>query len=535
MRGHTAAASRPSPLALPFEGSPLEEAGYLGEMFLSQQPAQRRRELGQFFTPPRVARFMAGLTRPTRTVRRILDPGAGSGILACALLEELPAGTAPVHVDAYEVDHGLAGVCREALERSRRWLGGRGVEMTFEVHETDFVKANASCLSPSLFASSLPAPYDTAILNPPYFKLQKADPRARAAAEIVHGQPNIYALFLAITASLLAEDGVMVSITPRSFTAGDYFLSFRRHFFSQVTPEAIHLFDSRQDAFSKDEVLQENVIFRARKARPSPGAMVTVTTSAGVEDLGSPRSRAVPLSAVVDLSSRDMVVHIPAADVDEAVLTFVRAWPERLGSLGLAVSTGPIVAFRARESLAYGHETAPGLVPLLWLHNVQSMAARWPLPDLNKPQLFRVDESSAKLLVPSENYVLMRRFSAKEEARRLVAAPLFGRELGEDGLGLENHLNYVYRLRGSLSPAEAVGLAAVLGSTLLDRYFRVSNGHTQVNATELRSLPLPPLRRLTAIGEALLDDPAAPGRADAAVGRVLHVPATLTEETSLHG
>ena len=535
MKAHAATNARPVPQALALEGSPAEEAALLGRQHLQEQATERRREFGQFFTPVPVARFMARLAHPDGRVRRILDPGSGSGILACALLEELPDGTGPVHVDAYEVDQDLACVCHNALSRAQRWMLHREIGMTFSVHNTDFVRANAACLSTSLFESARPVSYDVAILNPPYFKLAKADPRARAAAEIVHGQPNIYALFLAITASLLAERGVMVSITPRSFTTGDYFRSFRKHLFSQVTPELVHLFDSRHDAFSKDEVLQENVIVLARKARPALDASVQLSTSAGVSDLGRPKTRTVPLASVVDLRSRDLVLHIPAAEADDAALSFVRTWPQTLGSLGLSVSTGPVVAFRARGSLLYEADSAEGATPLLWLQHVKPMAVRWPLPGVHKPQYFRVEPSTQGLLVPSENYVVIRRFSAKEEARRLVAAPLFGRDLSEGGLALENHLNYIYRPRGSLTRAEATGLSAVLGSALLDRFFRVSNGNTQVNATELRSLPLPGLPEITAIGEELLGAPDSSARAEEVFGRILNVPTALQAEIGSHG
>jgi adenine-specific DNA-methyltransferase len=513
--------------ALPLETSPADDAAYLGGLFLQEQPATRRRELAQFFTPLPVARFMAKLARPGKRAHRILDPGAGSGILACALLEELPDGSGPVHVDAYEIDHALARICRSSLEGAKSWLASRGVEMTFEMHAADFVTENAACLSASLFAVPQAAPYDIAILNPPYFKLQKADPRARAASEVVHGQPNIYALFMAITASLLGEKGVMVSITPRSFTTGDYFRRFRKHLFSQVTPEAVHLFDSRQDAFSKDEVLQENVIVRARKTRPTPKSTVQVSVSAGIGDLRRRRSRPVPLNSVVDLRSRDLVFHIPTVESDDEILVFVRAWPATLGSLGFAVSTGPIVSFRARQSLAYEAGPDESTVPLLLLHHVLPMAVRWPLAGVSKAQYFRVDETTRKLIVPSGNYVVMRRFSAKEEKRRLVASPLFGREFSGHGLGLENHLNYVYRPRGAMTRTEAIGLAAILGSSLLDRYFRVSNGNTQVNATELRALPLPPLALIKKIGEELMRSSLTAEVADHVVAEVLRVPRHL--------
>jgi adenine-specific DNA-methyltransferase len=73
-------------------------------------------------------------------------------------------------------------------------------------------------------------------------------------------------------------------------------------------------------------------------------------------------------------------------------------------------------------------------------------------------------------------------------------------------VGLENHLNYIYRLDGEMGKAEAVGLSALLNSGLIDRYFRISNGNTQVNATELRALPLPSLPVITAIGQVLLEE-----------------------------
>src|SRR5450830_114437 len=481
--------------------SPSEYAARLGALFLSEKNAEGRRELGQFFTPLEVARFMARLARPGRRVRYVLDPGAGIGILACALCEKLQAG--PVHIDAYEIDHGLAYLLRAALENAQEWLSHKGVALTFTVHETDFVTENAVYLSETtLFDSSPPRTYDVAVLNPPYFKLGKSDPRARAASEIVHGQPNIYALFMGITASLLADRGIMVSITPRSFTTGDYFRRFREHLFSRVAPEAIHLFDSRKDAFREDSVLQENVIVRARKTKPGSVKTVRVSASGGIADLKHRRSRAIPMESVLDVRSKDFVFHIPADEKDEEILRFVRAWPETLRSLGLAVSTGPVVAFRSREFLE--HEEGASTVPLLWLHNVRQMAVTWPLAGTRKPQHIREEHDSRKLLVPSENYVVLRRFSAKEETRRLVAAPLFGKVLSKTSIGLENHLNYVYRVRGHLSREEAAGLAAVLGSSLLDRYFRVSNGNTQVNATELRALPLPSLRLIESIGKELM-------------------------------
>jgi adenine-specific DNA-methyltransferase len=134
------------------------------------------------------------------------------------------------------------------------------------------------------------------------------------------------------------------------------------------------------------------------------------------------------------------------------------------------------------------------------LRNVKPGEVIWPL-DNGKLQAISVDADKDKLLVPATNHVLVRRFSAKEEERRLVAAAFISGNWEHPRIGLENHLNFIYRPGGELTTDEAYGLAAFLDSALADRYFRILNGNTQVNAEELRSLPLPRSDVIEAIGK----------------------------------
>jgi len=111
---------------------------------------------------------------------------------------------------------------------------------------------------------------------------------------------------------------------------------------------------------------------------------------------------------------------------------------------------------------------------------------------------------SADVLVPNETYVLVKRFSAKEEPRRVVASVYDHNKFSQyNAVGFENHLNYYHQDGRGLLPVLARGLSVYLNSTLLDEFFRHFSGHTQVNATDLRMLRYPTTTELEHLGNAV--------------------------------
>jgi adenine-specific DNA-methyltransferase len=134
-----------------------------------------------------------------------------------------------------------------------------------------------------------------------------------------------------------------------------------------------------------------------------------------------------------------------------------------------------------------------------------SGAISWPKPASKKPNAIVQCDETRHLLVPNECYVLVKRFSSKEEARRVVAIVYDPQCFTTDQVGFENHLNYFHRNGRGLDYDLARGLAAFLNSTLVDEYFRQFNGHTQVNATDLRNLRYPTQKQLRALGEKIGD------------------------------
>ena len=133
-------------------------------------------------------------------------------------------------------------------------------------------------------------------------------------------------------------------------------------------------------------------------------------------------------------------------------------------------------------------------------HTCTTAPSLWP-KDSKKPNAIIHSDASADLLVPSGHYVLVKRFSAKEEQRRVVAGIINPEIIVSPVFAFENHLNYYHRHGAGLPPLIARGLSAFLNSSFVDSYFRQFNGHTQVNATDLRSLRYPPVTRLEALGD----------------------------------
>jgi len=487
--------------------SPIEVCQIVGDWYIANSSDARRREAGQFFTPPIVARYMANLAGTLHNQVHVLDPGAGVGILSCAICESaVVQRLSALTIVAYESDSVLHALCLFTLNYARDILHEHGIELSIELYQQDFIEAMSEQMTQtSLWSNSLRPehPFDLAILNPPYFKVNQNDLRARLVKGIVHGRTNMYTMFMSLAASSLRAGGRYVSITPRSFASGAYFSHFRRQFFDMMTPEVIHLFDSRRAAFEDAQVLQENIILTGVKKGVTSvdPPSVTISRSRGLDDLAHPLIQQAPRRFIIDDKQKDPTLHLPVSDIDTHLLQAFRRWNTSLATYGLEISTGPVVPFRSSDMLTSIEQVKRGeAVPLLWLQHVHRMRVEWPLMRFDKPQGV-LRQAGQKLLVKNTSQVILRRFSAKEEPRRITAAVLPDSAFGTDLIALENHLNYVYRPGGTLSYEEAMGIAAFLNSTLVDRHFRITNGNTQVNATELRKLPLPPWERLTRIGE----------------------------------
>jgi adenine-specific DNA-methyltransferase len=464
-----------------------------------------KKEFGQFFTPASLGAYLASLTTFIGAEVRLLDPGFGTGVLACALVERLVqtnAALATVFLDAYDVDAGVLPYAQATLTYLKDWLASRGIALQAQLLNQDFVLAQAT--EWQLAFQPITPRYDVVIANPPYFKLGKDDPRNALVRPRQFDQPNIYALFVVQATLLTQPGGELLFLIPRSFCSGPYFERFRSFLYDHLRLDYFHLFHARDQAFKKDAVLQENILFKATRLDQATqqNYPIQIASSTGTQDLNNPEYLSCRLDEVVDLGSREKVLFLPTTEAERALITSFKTWRHRLQDFGLEVSTGPVVAFRTTEYLREAADA--GHVPLLWIDHVRRASIHWPNARGRQQYLALAGGKKASLL-PVRNYVLLRRFSAKGDKHRLIAAPFLAADWAQyAAVGLENKLNYCYARTGELTTVQTVGLSALLNSNLYDAFFRIFNGNTQVSATEARALPMPPLATIEAIGEQLL-------------------------------
>jgi adenine-specific DNA-methyltransferase len=249
-----------------------------------------RATLGQFMTPAPVASFMASLFRETKSnVVHLLDPGAGVGSLTAAFVENLCLSNQRpelLSVTAYEIDFLLVDYLNSTLKDCRQKCEGAGIGFDFEIVQQDFIRSASEFLRHDLFSDfSRGGRFTHAILNPPYKKIRSDSEHRLLLRSAGIETSNLYSAFVALAIKMLEPDGELVAIVPRSFCNGPYFKPFRKLLSKTMGIDRVHVFESRDQAFKGDDVLQENLVFHAIKGVRPPNTVLTSSAGPDFSDM----------------------------------------------------------------------------------------------------------------------------------------------------------------------------------------------------------------------------------------------------------
>lgn len=474
---------------------PMEDIIRLQSNFLASKSMEARKSLGQFFTGSTVSEYMASLiNKPESKIVRILDAGAGTGILtAYTALRCLDLGCKAVHAVLYELDSEAAPNLEQTLKIVQNTYSQQRAKFTFEIRCEDFVLARPD------MDEGIPD-FDISVINPPYFKYSaKNSPYAKALTDLYHGDPNIYASFMAVVMASMSQGGQMVTITPRSFTNGLYFKGFRSYLLNESALDLIHIFKHRDKVFKNEDsaVLQENVICRFIKGK-NPKTVI-VRSSDCDASINNADEEQYPLELIIDPSNDQRIIRVPESAYEASILRQAEHFPTTFDGAGYFISTGRVVEHRTRDYITEDTE-APDSVPLYRPHNVTPLTATWT-GNHKKDVSFMLREGHEKHTMANGTFVLLKRFSSKDEKRRLVSGVHLKKSHDSELIGFGNKTNYIGAKGEDLTIDEAFGLAAVFNSSFMDKYFRCMSGNTQVNATEVRVMKFPTRKQVREIGK----------------------------------
>ena len=474
----------------------IDHAYALTTEYINQMPKAQRKQYGQFFTSKETAVFMAGLFAipEDRSSLSVLDPGAGSGSLSIALLERLESVKTIDRVEfvCYENDPNIIELLRSNMD----WACRQSTKsVSYKIVTDNYIISQMADYNCSLGANPDADKFDMVIGNPPYMKIGKDATEALAMPDVCYGAPNLYFLFATMSMFNLKENGEMVYIVPRSWTSGAYFKQFRKRLFEDGVLEHIHLFASRDKVFEKESVLQETIIIKVKKTRKKPET-VTMTMTNSNADFSELTAFEAPYSTVV--SGEDFYVYLVTNSEEVQDLNQLNRWKDTLPDIGLKMKTGLTVDFRNREALRDDAET--DAVPLFYSQHIQNGKVVFPV---GKDHEYIVTGQNG-LLQKNTNYLFVKRFTAKEEHRRLQCGVYLARKHPEyTEISTQNKINFICGLR-ELSECVVYGLYVLFNSTLYDTYYRILNGSTQVNSTEINSMPVPPMDTIEKMGKELI-------------------------------
>ena len=455
--------------------------------FIASVPKTQRKKFGQFFTTAQTAKFMASLFEIdfNKPELDILDAGAGTGILSAALLDHIYSSgyKGIVNLTCYETDSVVLPILIQNLK-----LAQNNYDINFNILAQNYITSQ-SFGSNTLFEDDC-SKYDYIIGNPPYMKIPKDAPEAQAMSAVCYGAPNLYFLFWAMGIYNLKPEHEMVYIIPRSWTSGAYFKRFRDYLFDNCVITDIHLFDSRDKVFGKESVLQETIIVKVKKTAVKPQKILI--TSSSTSQFNNTRTFEAPYETVIP---HNRLVYLITNKQEEQILSRINILPNTLPDINMKMRTGIIVDFRTRDVLR--NKLEDGAFPLLYSQHIKDGQIVWPLG--KEGEVIKTDHLA--YLQENGDYLLVKRFTAKEEKRRLQCGIYLKQRYSQFRyISTQNKVNFVK----CDSPCITYGLYVLLNSSLYDAYYRILNGSTQVNSTEINQIPIPERDVIEAMGRELM-------------------------------
>lgn len=459
--------------------------------------------LGRFFTKKETARLMASMLSldEKRAAYTVMDPGAGTGILSAAVVEEICKrcpGCKQIFLTCYENNPEFVPILEDNLERVRKKARhDYDVRLYVTVYEENYITESQNHYTVTL-EGSVEDKFDIIICNPPTEMVEKTTEEAARAGGVTQLKINSAFLFAKMAARHLEADGRLVIMLPTTVASASALTAYRREMAEMLSVEKVHLFVGKQKNDKRAIPLKKSIIISYTNGQRPEGVVVSTST-----DWGKPEcTTALPMLAydfVVD--KKDGTLTLPKSVEDTKIVRYISAFPETLESLGLKISTGLIIDSRCEDMLFT--DPISGCIPLIRPAAIRGGQVVFPLPI--KKQY--IAPTSSSLMQRNKNMVIIKRVPAKSDARFVNAGVYMAGWLPQFRyISTHNKINFIDTRSeaAEMSPRMAYGIFALLNSTIYDRFLSIISKSKQINAKELRHLPLPPAHIIENIGMRLM-------------------------------
>ncbi len=458
--------------------------------------------LGRLFTKKDTARLMAGMLRldEGKTVYTVLDPGAGTGILTAAAIEEICkkySSCKQIFVTCYENDPVFIPMLKDNLERIRKKCRhDYNVKLYITVYEENYLTDSKNHYTVSFFDDVVEDKFDIIICNPPMDLIGKSTPECETVGGVTQLKISTAFLFAKLAKRHLEDKGQLVIMLPTLVASASALTSFRKEMAAELSLERIHLFIGKQKNARRAIPLKKTVILAYGKCEKPE--TVTISTSS---DSGKDVTELPPLPYDFVVDKEDGVLTLPKNAEDTKIVKYISSFPETLSGLGLKMSTGLIIDSKC-EGLLFT-EPIKTSVPVIRPSHMKSGQIQFPQP-IKRQYVAPVNPS---LVQKNKNMVIIKRVPAKSDDRFVNASIYMAAQLpAYKYISTHNKINFIDTKDKNceICPRLAFGLFALLNSTIYDRYISIVSKSKQINSKEMRELPLPARNIIENIGMRLM-------------------------------
>lgn len=479
--------------------------------------------LGRFFTKKETARLMANMLTldESKTAYTVLDPGAGTGILASAVIEEICKrckNCRQIFVTCYENNPEFVDMLQDNLERVRKKARhDYDVRVYVTIYEENYITESQNHYTVT-FVDVVEDKFDIIICNPPTDFVEKGTTEAKRAGGVTQVKISAAYLFAKMAGKHLEENGRLVIMLPTTVASASALTGFRREMAENLALDKIHLFIGKQKNENRAIPLKKSILLSYGKCEKPSSVIISTST-----DWGKPENTVVlpelDYNFVVD--EKDGTLTLPKSVEETKIVQYITSFPETLSSLGLKMSTGLVIDSRCEGMLFT--EPIKGCIPLIRPTAIKGGQIRFPLPIKHQ----YIAPLHTSLMQKNKNMVIVKRVPAKSDERFVNAAIYMASQLPQyKYISTHNKINFIDTKEkdGEMCARLVFGLFALLNSTIYDRYLSIVSKSKQINSKEMKELPLPPKNIIENMGMRLMSlRQASVSACDSVVNPTLHI------------